>query len=188
MTDLSQRIATAERLGETNVVLGLQEASTIAASISSARAAGREEAIKVIEDGTWEVLGVHTEDAIIEAIRALASQPSTSEWQMEPKSCRDLDLEATERDGQFCDAIIMELRRARKKFPSSQFMLGAVMGEVGELANALLEYKFSTYNSWSMIYKEAVQVAVCAARLAIEGDPSIASPPSPELRKGDEPQ
>jgi len=55
-----------------------------------------------------------------------------------------------------------ELQRARKKFPDNQLMLAALMEEVGELANAIIEGK-----DWQA---EALQVACVAIRIVTEGD------------------
>lgn len=75
-----------------------------------------------------------------------------------------------------------EVEKARNKFPSNQFLLPALMEEVGELAQALMEFAklHDPKKVWPThkviptkgdIYKEAVQVAAMAARIATEGDP-----------------
>lgn len=61
-----------------------------------------------------------------------------------------------------------EALRAMKKFPYPNPSLAALMEEVGELAQALLE-KQEPY----LIYAEAKQVAAVACRIAIEGDPQF---------------
>lgn len=63
--------------------------------------------------------------------------------------------------------IITELKSARLKFPSSEGSLAALTEEVGELAKALLS------ESRTRVRDEAVQVAVMAIRVALEGDPSL---------------
>ncbi len=68
----------------------------------------------------------------------------------------------------FLHAVWCELDKAKSKFPWPNPNLAALMEEVGELANALLEKK-----DIREIYKEAVQVATMAARCAIEGDPQF---------------
>lgn len=60
-----------------------------------------------------------------------------------------------------------ELMKARMKFPDPICSMTALTEEVGELAKAMLD------ESPERIRKEAVQVAVMAIRVALEGDPSI---------------
>jgi NTP pyrophosphatase (non-canonical NTP hydrolase) len=77
-----------------------------------------------------------------------------------------------------------EVLRAQKKFPNPNLLMTALTEECGELAEALLEvYYNSTKNEhkkgegrWSEVYKEAMQVAAVAARIALEGDPSLGVP------------
>ncbi len=59
-------------------------------------------------------------------------------------------------------ALEDEIRRARSKFPSNRLMLAALMEEVGELANAIIEG-----GDWK---NEALQVACVAIRIVTEGD------------------
>lgn len=66
--------------------------------------------------------------------------------------------------------VFREVERARAKFPGSRFMLAALVEEVGELAQALLQKK-----SPDEIRKEAMQVACCAVRLMDEGDGTFAT-------------
>lgn len=70
-------------------------------------------------------------------------------------------------DNDFVRAVQYEIARARKKFPDSQCSAIALMEEVGELAKALLE------EDWSRVEEEAIQVAVMAQRVAIDGDRSV---------------
>ena len=58
-----------------------------------------------------------------------------------------------------------EVRRARSKHTGNRHMLAALMEEVGELAQALLQGKDP-----GDVRKEAVQVACVAIRLIEEGD------------------
>lgn len=66
----------------------------------------------------------------------------------------------------FCDCE-REMLRAQKLFPSSEGVLTALMEEVGELAQAMLD------KSWDEVVKEAKQVAAMAGRIALEGDPLL---------------
>ena len=68
--------------------------------------------------------------------------------------------------------IKAELSRAREKHPTNGDMLPAVVEEVGEVTQALMEQKREGHKGISSeeIYKEAIQVAVTAIRLAVEGD------------------
>jgi len=58
-----------------------------------------------------------------------------------------------------------EVTRARTKFPGSRFLLAALVEEVGELAEAVVS------GDKEAIYKEAIQCACVAVRIAEEGDP-----------------
>lgn len=84
--------------------------------------------------------------------------------------------------GHFLIHVEEEVAKAKTKFPANNFLLPALMEEVGELAQALMEYAklrdpkrvWPTHKvipTKKDIYKEAVQVAAMAARIATEGDP-----------------
>lgn len=77
-------------------------------------------------------------------------------------------------------AVCEEIVRARTKFPKNDVLLAALMEEVGELANALLELRYAALRSESnrtteirswlqAVRKEAVQVAAVAVRILEEG-------------------
>lgn len=69
--------------------------------------------------------------------------------------------------------VLEEVRRARGMFPGRNLNFAALIEEVGELANALIEVgrgKASDHD----VHKEAVQVAAMAIRLMEEGDPQFA--------------
>ncbi|VFR80935.1 hypothetical protein RAN3_2490 [plant metagenome] len=67
----------------------------------------------------------------------------------------------------FMRDVDAELRRAREKFPGDRIMTIALAEEFGELAKAMLD------ESGARVWKEAVQTAVMAARVAIDGDSSV---------------
>ena len=60
-----------------------------------------------------------------------------------------------------------ELLRARAKFPGDNVTMLALMEEVGELAKATFE------ESAANVRKEAVQVAVMAIRVVLDGDATL---------------
>lgn len=60
--------------------------------------------------------------------------------------------------------IMAELSRARAKFPGKNVTFAALVEEVGELATATLA------ESRDRVRKEAVQVAVMAMRMVLDGD------------------
>jgi hypothetical protein len=62
-------------------------------------------------------------------------------------------------------AISAEVLKARLKFPGREKLLAALMEEVGELAQAMLQRK-----PREAIEKECIQVACVAIRLLEEGD------------------
>lgn len=67
----------------------------------------------------------------------------------------------------FLQEVRDELLRARTKFPGDRVMMIALTEEVGELAKALLEEPREN------VRREAVQVAVMAARIVLDGDSSV---------------
>lgn len=67
----------------------------------------------------------------------------------------------------FLGRVYNEVRRARDKFPDPHGSMTALTEEVGELARALLDERSDR------VVAEAVQVAAMAARVALEGDPSL---------------
>jgi hypothetical protein len=72
----------------------------------------------------------------------------------------------------FLGEVYQELVRARTKFPDSRCCTVALMEEVGELAQAMLKVAAGKWPE-NRIREEAVQVAVMAMRVALEGDSSI---------------
>lgn len=64
--------------------------------------------------------------------------------------------------------IDAELEFARFKFPSTKYLLAALVEEVGELAQALIDHSRGKTTA-EHIYEEAIQVAAMAIRLAEEG-------------------
>ena len=65
--------------------------------------------------------------------------------------------------------LAVEILRARAKFPGNRFLLAALMEEVGELAQAMLQGK-----SDAEIKTEAIQVACVALRIFEEKDATFA--------------
>lgn len=62
------------------------------------------------------------------------------------------------------DQILAELERARAKFPGANATFAALVEEVGELGKALMEEPRAN------VRNEAVQVAVMAMRVILDGD------------------
>lgn len=69
---------------------------------------------------------------------------------------------------QFFSETLSEVAAAREKFPDSGGSMTALTEEVGELAKAMLD------ESSDRVRREAIQVACMAARVALEGDPTLA--------------
>lgn len=67
----------------------------------------------------------------------------------------------------FLAAFKTEIQRAMEKFPQPNASMCALTEEVGELAKAMMD------EPSERVWKEAVQVACMAARVAIEGDPTL---------------
>ena len=68
-------------------------------------------------------------------------------------------------DSLVIDALTAEVVHARTKFPGRRHLLAALMEEVGELAQAMLQAQ-----PRDRIQREALQVACVALRLYEEGD------------------
>lgn len=65
---------------------------------------------------------------------------------------------------QLMHEIFDELEKARQKFPGDRVTFAALVEEVGELATALIEEPRKNAK------KEAIQVAVMAMRMVLDGD------------------
>jgi ABC-type hemin transport system ATPase subunit len=74
----------------------------------------------------------------------------------------------TPTDLDFLSCVTSELVRARGKFPSSIHSFAALVEEVGELGKALIS------EGSDEVHAEAMQTAVMAVRVAVEGDASFA--------------
>lgn len=74
-------------------------------------------------------------------------------------------------------ALRIELARGRAKFPTNEQLLAGLTEEVGELAKSLLQEGNSKHT-----YKEAIQVACVALRIAVEGAPEFDNLPA-QIRK-----
>jgi len=71
-----------------------------------------------------------------------------------------------------------EVMEAMARFPQPNPTIAALTEEVGEAARAALHIREGKNSDWNNVYNEAVQVAAMAARLAIEGDPTVGAVPS----------
>ena len=88
--------------------------------------------------------------------------------------CTAPDLQAQERwtspDGLVLKMVTDELAAAREAFPGKTHMLTALVEEVGELAQAIMQHDRKEGTSVHAVLREAVQVACMAIRVAVEGD------------------
>lgn len=85
-------------------------------------------------------------------------------------------------DAQFLNAIAEEAQKAREKWPDSVHAMTALTEEVGELAQAILQHTYEKGDP-HRVWKEAVQVAFMAMRVATEGDSTFAYQPTPQKRE-----
>lgn len=76
----------------------------------------------------------------------------------------------TSPDGLVFTMIRDELIAARKAFPENTHKLAALMEEVGELAQAMMQHDRHLGTTVTEILREAIQVAAMAVRIAVEGD------------------
>jgi NTP pyrophosphatase (non-canonical NTP hydrolase) len=74
------------------------------------------------------------------------------------------DMDRFETTQALLEEIEEELERARAKFPGDNVTFAALVEEVGELAKATFEEPRAN------VRKEAVQVAVMAMRMVLDGD------------------
>jgi hypothetical protein len=88
--------------------------------------------------------------------------------------CVDPDAQADKRltsvDGMIMKMITDEVDAAREKFPGKTHMLAALVEEVGELAQAMMEHDRQQGTSVQEVLREAIQTAAMAVRVAAEGD------------------
>lgn len=81
--------------------------------------------------------------------------------------------------------VVREVRRARAMWPGNDHKLAALTEEVGELTKALLHHDYEVDKpdaTPEAIWREAVQVAAMAVRVATEGDSTFGYRP-PETRR-----
>ncbi len=76
----------------------------------------------------------------------------------------------TSADGLVMSMIRDEVKSAREAFPGKTHMLAALVVEVGELAQAMMEHDRQQGTSVQECLREAIQVAAMAVRVAVEGD------------------
>ena len=74
------------------------------------------------------------------------------------------DMDTFDTTQALLEEIEAELERARAKFPGDNVTFAALVEEVGELATATFE------ESRANVRKEAIQVAVMAMRMVLDGD------------------
>lgn len=88
--------------------------------------------------------------------------------------CTGVDEQAQERwtspDGLVMNMVREELISAREAFPENTHKLAALVEEVGELAQAMIQHDRKLGTSVHEVLREAVQVACMAIRVAVEGD------------------
>ena len=73
-------------------------------------------------------------------------------------------------DGLIFIMIRDELKSAREKFPENTHKLAALVEEVGELAQAMIQHDRQLGTTVQEVLREAIQVAAMAVRVAAEGD------------------
>jgi NTP pyrophosphatase (non-canonical NTP hydrolase) len=90
----------------------------------------------------------------------------------------NVEFSATFRTRVFITEVVSEIAEAREKFPKPDHLFPALIEEVGELAQALMEVQRGGIDKRTGkpftnadVFNEAVQVAAMAARIAAEGDP-----------------
>ena len=79
--------------------------------------------------------------------------------------------------GDLFQRVADELRHARTKFPKPEATGYALFEEVGELSQAILQYKFEGRATKEDIRAELVQTMTMLCRLWVDGDDSIGLEP-----------
>ena len=74
---------------------------------------------------------------------------------------------------QMAEAIDTEIAAARKKFPAGDLLHAAMVEELGEATQALLDQHHGKPVASRDIYYELIQTAAMVVRLAQEGDPQF---------------
>lgn len=77
--------------------------------------------------------------------------------------------------------VEMEVKAAKVKHPGNKALGYALMEEVGELMQAVLQYKYEGKGTPHQVYKELVQSMCMLCRLYLDGDSSVELPPIKEL-------
>lgn len=77
----------------------------------------------------------------------------------------------------FLEDVKAEYGRAMAKFPGNKCNVAALMEEVGELAQAMLQLEFEPEKdkTATSVYEEAVQVAAMALKIALHGSSEFPS-------------
>lgn len=109
-----------------------------------------------------QAVRVPSDDALATARLVIAKHRSTLSG-----LGRERDEYTDDPTARFMDDVTDELKRARAKFPGDRIMTIALAEEFGELAKAMLD------EPGANVWNEAVQTAVMAARVAIDGDSSV---------------
>lgn len=89
----------------------------------------------------------------------------------------DLTHDQAQQLGDLFQRVADELRQARTKFPKPEATGYALFEEVGELSQAILQYKFEDRGAKEDIRAELVQAMTMLCRLWIDGDDSIGLEP-----------
>ena len=209
-SDLSQRIATAERLGETNVVLGLEEARAIALAISSEPTPDLERRLrKVANDLRFGPGCQHGTALVLEniagelALAISSARAAGREWKPSDKQRKDVEVAIGH-------VLLATQHQANKgEWPLAKWIISSIADYVfralasqpstsdsfsdGRMAKALAAPKSPHVDCSEPVTTEQVRAIDNLVRedmsqgdwTHVEGE---ASPPSPELRKGDEPK
>lgn len=91
------------------------------------------------------------------------------EIKKEPKMfLSDPRVQEVQRYYQVLECITQEYEGSVKKFPTNKHKLAAATEELGELAQALIDYDRGKRSSLD-VFTEAIQVASCAIRIALQG-------------------
>lgn len=84
------------------------------------------------------------------------------------------------KDHEIINRLRLRLKSVRRNWPDSDGMMAALTEETGELARAMLT------ESRDRQIDEAIDVCVCAIRLATEGDPTLAMLNPRAVRQGED--
>lgn len=80
----------------------------------------------------------------------------------------------------FLEMMEKEVHQAIDNWPAPNPTLAKLTEEAGEVATELVDIREGRSDDWHLVYKECIQTAAMACRIAIEGDGTLGAVPTEE--------